>query len=535
MQTAVETTEKQAQPETADRGPDVGRILDAVTMAVLAAVVAFTAGDVFGFFAVSDVGVLATVAIASILIVGSVTGLPDSEKRAWLLIGAGVAIEAVARLAESVVPPVATAAILSASFGAIVFGLVSLPHVNSTRFGGIRIALDSLAGTIAIGILVWEFSSDSTELSELFMAMLNVFLLGALLFAALRRSPYRLDRRLLTLSFAFVGWAVIDFFPDSGEAQALVLMSAAAVAVTSWFLRRPLARTEMAVLRPPIWQTLLPYLAIVPLAVVLYRELTGTEGLDLGVIPAGTVVVGLLLVARQAAALRERKELVELERDQLILSIAHELRTPLTAVAGFVDILSDPEIELPAQERGDMFAIVNDQTDHLTQLIGDMTSLIRDRLSSVPIIPERVEAKEIIAEAITSFFDVKSGPPPVKAQVAPFTEFVADRRRLRQIVIAMLSNAHRYGSGKILIIAKRGDNSRILEVHDNGPGIPPKHEQLMWERFERGANQLNANVPGSGLGLAIIKALMKAHKGEAGYRRSEKLGGACFWVQFPHG
>ncbi len=531
MQTTTNPDTSVKEP-AAPRSIEPGAVLDAVAIAVLAAALALAANQVFAFLPSTGPAGAVTIGVASLLILASALLADGPKRRPWLLIGAGIAVAEAARFAADLFPAMVVAGMVAAGFGAIVWGLAALPHVTSTRFGAIRVVLDALAATFAIGVLVWEYGPAPADQSEGFYTLLNVFLLGALVFAALRRSPYRLDRRLLTLSFAFVAWASLDFFAESAAGDSLLLLAAGSLAVTSWFLRRPLARVDKSYLRPPVWVTILPYTAILPLAVVLYLKIGSTP--DLGLIPAGTAVVAALLIARQAVFLREMRDLVEAERDQLILSVAHELRTPMTAVAGFVDILSDDEIELPESERRDMFAIVRDSSAHINQLVGDMVALIRNRLDSATLIRERVDARQVIGEAITSFFDVRSGPPPVKAQVEAFTEFVADRQRLRQIIIGMLSNAHRYGGGKILVVARRGDDERILEVHDNGPGLPPKYEQVVWERFERGANQLNDRVPGSGLGLSIIGALMTAHGGSAGYRRSEKLGGACFWVSFPH-
>jgi signal transduction histidine kinase len=63
--------------------------------------------------------------------------------------------------------------------------------------------------------------------------------------------------------------------------------------------------------------------------------------------------------------------------------------------------------------------------------------------------------------------------------------------------------------------------------------VPKKHELTIWERFERGENRYNANVPGSGIGLAMVRNIAESHGGTASYRRSKRLGGACFVVDLP--
>ncbi len=73
----------------------------------------------------------------------------------------------------------------------------------------------------------------------------------------------------------------------------------------------------------------------------------------------------------------------------------------------------------------------------------------------------------------------------------------------------------------------------ILEVHDNGDGVPTKFESVIWEHFERGAHRLDAVTPGLGIGLSIVKAVMESHGGQAEYRISERLGGSCFSLIVP--
>jgi signal transduction histidine kinase len=72
-----------------------------------------------------------------------------------------------------------------------------------------------------------------------------------------------------------------------------------------------------------------------------------------------------------------------------------------------------------------------------------------------------------------------------------------------------------------------------IEVHDDGAGVPTRYQEMIWDRFERGAHRLDASSPGLGIGLSVVKAVAESHGGHASYSRSEILGGACFSVVIP--
>ena len=109
-----------------------------------------------------------------------------------------------------------------------------------------------------------------------------------------------------------------------------------------------------------------------------------------------------------------------------------------------------------------------------------------------------------------------------------------DGERIQQVLLNLITNASRYGGEDVQLVTVIDGADLTLEVHDSGDGVPTKYEYTMWERFNRGAHHLNATVPGSGIGLAIVKVLSEAHGGRATYRRSERIGGACFSVELPN-
>ena len=108
-----------------------------------------------------------------------------------------------------------------------------------------------------------------------------------------------------------------------------------------------------------------------------------------------------------------------------------------------------------------------------------------------------------------------------------------DADRLQQALTNLLTNAVRYGGDQVVVHTRVDGKDLVIEVHDNGPGVPTRYESMVWQRFERGAHRLDAVTPGLGIGLAIVRAVAESHGGVAHYRESEILGGACFSLAIP--
>ena len=104
-----------------------------------------------------------------------------------------------------------------------------------------------------------------------------------------------------------------------------------------------------------------------------------------------------------------------------------------------------------------------------------------------------------------------------------------------ETVVELRDVTKTYQQGTVEVHAHPTTNSEaIIEVHDNGPGIPKKYEVTIWDRFERGPHTYLSKIQGSGLGLAIARQLVAAHHGHTGHHPSERLGGACFWLTLPN-
>jgi signal transduction histidine kinase len=370
---------------------------------------------------------------------------------------------------------------------------------------------------------------------------LDLIALTVAMLVLLRRSVYRFDPRIALFSVGIVFQVVGDIlFLLAGhtgsfeQAEPLYVMNLIAIAAffASALLLSPGSPTrQYAEREPPLWTVIAPYLPAVGMLIVFLVEtyLVGTGEAD-PVLLGATILVGLLVIARQAVAIVENRRYIEQQRNALVSTISHELRTPLTSIVGFVELLQEGVGTLEGDEEEQMLAIVHQQADYMSRIVSDLIMLARDsgkdlRLDLAPVSMLAIARRSVHAAGVSERSVTVECDPSLVAYVDP--------NRIQQVLVNLLSNAERYGGPtRLLRITARGSDV-IIEVHDDGPGIPKRHEVRVWDRFERGPNRLNAAIPGSGIGLAIVHAIAVAHGGTATYHRSDELGGACFVVFLP--
>ncbi|GIF71059.1 HAMP domain-containing sensor histidine kinase [Asanoa siamensis] len=210
------------------------------------------------------------------------------------------------------------------------------------------------------------------------------------------------------------------------------------------------------------------------------------------------------MAADLAAADRQRRE--------LIANVSHELRTPITALQGvlenIVDGVAEPE---PATLRTALH-----QTERLTRLVAELLDLSRLDAGVQPMHPVRFDVADFLDEvadeaavtAIGAGHDIKLTvtPPP-----SPVT-LHADPARLHQVLANLLDNAARHSppGGTVSVAGRLDDDRVVIEVGDEGPGIPPSQRETVFDRFTRGDRAAGG---GTGLGLAIAQWVVQLHGG----------------------
>ncbi len=215
-------------------------------------------------------------------------------------------------------------------------------------------------------------------------------------------------------------------------------------------------------------------------------------------------------VAKRTAELQQavdKLELTEENRKQLMADISHELRTPLAIILGEADVTLRTSADL-SDGVSDSFARIRDAAKHTNQIVDDMLTVARFEAGKLRLDRSETDLRLVVHDAVSMF------PEPVQVDMPDRRSMaLIDPVRLRQAVLALLHNAHRYGGPDIAITVSETASSQIIRVEDNGPGLSKAEKSQAFERFFRGSNASGRGVEGTGLGLPVVKSIVEAHDG----------------------
>ncbi len=206
-------------------------------------------------------------------------------------------------------------------------------------------------------------------------------------------------------------------------------------------------------------------------------------------------------------------------KTHFLANMSHELRTPLNAVLGLSEALLDGTYRTQPDKQERSLQIIHDSGRHLLSLINDVLDIARIEAGKVTIELEDVELQSLVRKCIAYVIEM-AGAKRQQIVVEPGWEALvvrADRRKLKQVIINLMTNAIKYSQEEatIRIGAHAIGPGRGGEfwVADNGPGIPLADRRRIFEPFVRLDETFAKGVPGTGLGLALVKRVIELHGG----------------------
>jgi two-component system sensor histidine kinase GlrK len=243
----------------------------------------------------------------------------------------------------------------------------------------------------------------------------------------------------------------------------------------------------------------------------------------------------LRYVGQRLEWLRTRLRDLEEQQTRFLRHVSHELKTPLTAVREGAELLRDEVGGKLTREQQDIVRIVRENTLSLQKLIEDLLRWHQTRVVEPAtvgpvelgdVVRRVVREQKLAALARMIAFDAQLEPAIV----------TGDAERLRTIVDNLVSNAIKFSprSGTIRATLRARDGIAMLEVADEGPGVPAAERERVFDSFFQGSPPAEGRVKGSGLGLAIAREYALAHGGRVEVvDRPDGARGACFRLVLP--
>ncbi|MEV7396524.1 ATP-binding protein [Aeromicrobium sp. NPDC092404] len=240
--------------------------------------------------------------------------------------------------------------------------------------------------------------------------------------------------------------------------------------------------------------------------------------------PAGPV--RRVVVSVRNARIRNQRDR---ERSDLVATVAHELRSPLTGIKGFTSTLLTKWDKFSEEQRQFMLETVDADADRLSRLITELLDAARIDAGRLTLKRGPVKLDEIVRHVMTN---VSGGAAePFEISIGDDLDLIwGDSDRITQVVTNLVENAMRHGFGLRELVVQneqRAEGGVVLEVHDNGPGIPEEMRQRVFSRFWRAGPGA-----GSGLGMYIVRGIVEEHGGVIDILDAEG-GGALIRSWFP--
>lgn len=253
--------------------------------------------------------------------------------------------------------------------------------------------------------------------------------------------------------------------------------------------------------------------------------------------PSGSSETRALAEAFNAMGDEVQQVVVELKEEErrksrFVSDVSHELRTPLTAIRGAAETLLDGDV--PEEDARQFLGTIVRESDRLARLANDLLTLQRIEGATGELPLRRIRPADVANRAVEGLAPLMDGRGVMVVVEGDAPTVLGDVDRLQQVIANLVDNASRLtpAGGRVTVRLAAEDGHAVIQVLDDGPGIPETALPHLFERFYRAEASRDRSTGGAGLGLAIVSAIVRAHAGtiEAANRPE---GGSVFTMRFP--
>jgi two-component system, OmpR family, sensor histidine kinase KdpD len=240
---------------------------------------------------------------------------------------------------------------------------------------------------------------------------------------------------------------------------------------------------------------------------------------------------------RLAAQINEARLAAETERLRaaLLTSLSHDLKTPLASIMGSVTSLRQYRDVLDAPEREELTETIQEEAERLSRFVANLLDMTKIESGVIELDRQLVDVDELVGSALHRVAGMVANHRVEVDLEAKLPMIELDAMLFEQVLVNLLDNAAKYAppGSLITIRARRSSGSVVIEVLDEGPGIPEDRLERIFEKFHR-VKQGDRQRAGTGLGLAICRGFVDALGGKIVAANRADRSGALFTITFPN-
>jgi signal transduction histidine kinase len=244
-----------------------------------------------------------------------------------------------------------------------------------------------------------------------------------------------------------------------------------------------------------------------------------------------------LTALRRESLERQQRQLEEEDRqkNEFLAMLAHELRNPLAPIRNAGELLARMFSD-NTQAQG-VVAVVRRQVAHLSHLVDDLLDVSRITQRKIELRKETIEVAEVIRQAVETVEPVireRGHDLQIQSNHRPLPVY-GDVSRLVQCVVNLLTNAAKYteAGGRIHVTSRKQGQAAVIEVADNGMGIPQALITRVFDLFVQSERTLDRSQGGLGIGLSVVRRLVEMHGGSVAAESEGPGRGSTFSIRLP--
>lgn len=246
-----------------------------------------------------------------------------------------------------------------------------------------------------------------------------------------------------------------------------------------------------------------------------------------------------LSLERATAELRaanEQLKTLDQMKDDFMSSVTHELRTPLTSIRALSELMLDAP-DMDDDQRTEFLRIIVSESERLGRLVNQVLDMAKIESGHAEWHITDVDMAALLRDAATATGElIRSHGASLVLDLPPAVPLIrADRDRLTQVVLNLISNAAKFvpsAAGRVDVRLRADDNGLIVAVTDNGPGVPARDRDTIFEKFRQGGDAAG-RPPGTGLGLPISREIVEHFGGRLWLDDTPDGSGATFAFRLP--